>query len=315
MELDYGDTWREPTSALCRIGVLLIAAKNLYDACGRHLEGWDWRVDLLGSWSGDQRVILKCIMPPRKYPSGHEKRKKKQRVEALIKSQKGAMDKFFSINNKKIGSSVEEHENLVNDVAENMVNEKEESADLGGEAYHCMNESSNENSSGVNQNEDLNVECAPSDIDDPSNWYKIDQKLRDLLVERGPVRRDGDANFPKDGDEKSKHFSSVHYICHLPNEDKHDRKWLVYSEALNRVFCFCCKLFKQEGNKTQLANEGLKTGKILVLGLNIGVRLRGHESSCEHLTCMSKCIELERRLKKNQTIDKSLERRNICPEK
>ncbi|KAG5536840.1 hypothetical protein RHGRI_024317 [Rhododendron griersonianum] len=207
-------------------------------------------------------------MPPRKYPSGHEKRKKKQKVEALIKCQKGAMDKFFS-NNKKIASSVEEHENLVKDVAENLVNEEEECGDLGGEeAYQCMNESSNGNSSGVNQNEDLNVECAPSDIDDPSTWDKIDQKLRDLLVERGPVRRDGDANFPKDGDEKSRHFSSVHYICHLPNGEKHDRKWLVYSEALNRVFCFCCKLFKQEGNKTQLANEGFKDWK------NIGARLK-----------------------------------------
>ncbi|XP_058180175.1 uncharacterized protein LOC131298715 [Rhododendron vialii] len=162
----------------------------------------------------------------------------------------------------------------------------------GEEAYQCMNESSNGNLSGVNQNEDLNVECAPSDIDDP--------------MERGPVRRDGDANFPKDGDEKSRHFSSVHYICHLPNGEKHDRKWLVYSEALNRVFCFCCKLFKQEGNKTQLANEGFKDWK------NIGVRLKGHENNCEHLTCMSKWIELERRLKKNQTIDKSLERRNIA---
>ncbi|KAG5542920.1 hypothetical protein RHGRI_015869 [Rhododendron griersonianum] len=134
---------------------------------------------------------------PKRQLSGHQKRIKKQKTEALINSRKGAIKKFFS-SNENVQSSVVEHENLVN---EEQV--EEECGDLGDEeAYQCINESSNESSRDVNQNEDLNVECAPVNIDDPCNWDNMDQKLRDLLVERGPVRRNGDATFPKDNNEK-----------------------------------------------------------------------------------------------------------------
>ncbi|KAI8559258.1 hypothetical protein RHMOL_Rhmol04G0158700 [Rhododendron molle] len=88
-------------------------------------------------------------MPPKRQLSGHQKRIKKQKREALINSQKGAIKKFFS-SNENVQSSVEEHENLVIDVAENL-------------------KSSNKSSRDVNQNEDLNVECAPVNIDDPCN--------------------------------------------------------------------------------------------------------------------------------------------------
>ncbi|KAI8559259.1 hypothetical protein RHMOL_Rhmol04G0158700 [Rhododendron molle] len=111
-------------------------------------------------------------MPPKRQLSGHQKRIKKQKREALINSQKGAIKKFFS-SNENVQSSVEEHENLVIDVAENLVNEEqveEECGDLGvEEAYQCINKSSNKSSRDVNQNEDLNVECAPVNIDDPCN--------------------------------------------------------------------------------------------------------------------------------------------------
>ncbi|KAG5525207.1 hypothetical protein RHGRI_031773 [Rhododendron griersonianum] len=105
---------------------------------------------------------------PKRQLSGHQKRIKKQKAEALINSQKGAIKKFFS-SNENVQSSVEEHENLVG-------------------VRKPINESSNERSRDVNQNEDLNVECAPVNIDDPCNWDNMDQKLRDLLVQRGPVR-------------------------------------------------------------------------------------------------------------------------------
>ena len=181
-------------------------------------------------------------MGPRKYPSGHEKRKKKQKIEVLNQSQAGAIHKFF-IPTKQVESS---DGNLVNVEDENLVNEEED--------HDNLNESDDGNST---KNEDLNIEVEPQNIDDPINWDKIDQNLRDLLVERGPIRREG-VVFPKDDSDRHRHFSLVHYTRHLPNGEKYDRKWLVYSEALDRIFCFCCKLFKQEGNKTQLATEGFK---------------------------------------------------------
>ena len=49
----------------------------------------------------------------------------------------------------------------------------------------------------------------------------IDSKLRDLLVEKGPIRHN-DLEFPKDGN--SKHFSTKYYTRTLPNREKQDRK-------------------------------------------------------------------------------------------
>ena len=89
----------------------------------------------------------------------------------------------------------------------------------------------------------------PLDITDPGNWKIIDQNLIDMLVKRGPSKVKVD-NFPKDSE--NKHFSSTHYTRYLSNGEKTIRKWLVYSISLDKVFCLCCKLFKQEENTFQL---------------------------------------------------------------
>ena len=119
-----------------------------------------------------------------------------------------------------------------------------------------------------------------------------------MLVKRGPSKVKVN-NFPKDSE--NRHFSSTHYTRYLSNGEKTIRKWLVYSISLDKVFCFCCKLFKQEENTFQLANEGTNDWK------NISYRLKSHETSNEHMQNMRRWIELERRLQKNLTIDKALQ--------
>ena len=90
-------------------------------------------------------------------------------------------------------------------------------------------------------------------IYDLSQWKNIDAKVRDLLVERGPIR-DYDLEFPKD--ENNRHFSTIHYIRKLPNGEKYDRRKLVYSNDLDKVYYFCCKLFDSKPSTGQLVNEG-----------------------------------------------------------
>ncbi|XP_028116344.1 uncharacterized protein LOC114314100 [Camellia sinensis] len=145
---------------------------------------------------------------------------------------------------------------------------------------------------------------------------------------------------------ESEDFNVEYGHLNINDPKKQDRKWLVYSDASNKVFCFCCELFKEDGNKTQLVTNGFKDWKNLGHRLrshetsnehitcmskwiellfkedgnktqlatngfkdwkNLGHRLRSHETSNEHITCMSKWIELEKRLQKNETIDNGVQ--------
>ncbi|XP_042386310.1 uncharacterized protein LOC121977979, partial [Zingiber officinale] len=93
----------------------------------------------------------------------------------------------------------------------------------------------------------------------------------------------------------------IHYIRKLPNGEKHDRKWLIYSKELDKVFCFCCKLFSQKSITIQLANEGCRDWK------NLSAKLKSHETSSEHIINMNIWFDIEMRLLKNKTIDQNLQ--------
>lgn len=168
--------------------------------------------------------------------------------------------------------------------------------DLGG---HVEND---DVSTLVNEQPPLPI---PLDIYDPSNWENLSTKLRDLLVEKWPRRDLFGEKGPKD--KSSRCFSSTFYTRYLPNGEKCDREWLVYSKDVDKVFCFCCKLFKRLSLKCQLANEGYGDWEQLSL------LLKEHETSFEHIFHMitwkdhveDVCLTLE----KNETVDK------IVPEK
>ncbi|KAL9162552.1 hypothetical protein ABFS82_07G097900 [Erythranthe guttata] len=235
-------------------------------------------------------------MVPRKYPSGCEKKKKKQEKEKVDQSQRD-LHKFFGSkrqdeNTETVEEALDEDENG-NEIAKL----KDPSAEVNQENELKTTCAGNENDPIV---EHINNEQVSLKLNDPANWDKLDRKRIDLIVERGPIRDvDVDFEYPLDG--SYRHFSNVHYVRQLPNGEKHERKWLVYSKTVDKIFCFCCKLFKQEGNKTHLATDGLKDWK------NLTRRIKSHEGSSEHIICVSKWIELEVRLKKNETIDKSLQ--------
>jgi hypothetical protein len=106
--------------------------------------------------------------------------------------------------------------------------------------------------------------------------------------------------FPKEPN-RERNFSSKLYTCDRSNGEKQEMKWLVYSNGLDRIFCFCCKLFKHKPMTTSLAKDGTSDWH------NLPTKLREHENNPEHNHNVVKWVDLQMRLKQEVTIDKQME--------
>ncbi|XP_056694888.1 uncharacterized protein [Spinacia oleracea] len=252
----------------------------------------------------------------RNYPSGHEKRTKKRKEEQLEISQRGALDKYFLkkpqssehvVNSDLLDSNNVNSENAENVVNENGVNDNVDNENVEQEAVNDDTNRVNsnnlddsaqdveQNSENINQNVEEN-ESVFVDIYDPRIWEALDHKSIDILAVNGPKRDLTIMKGPKD--KLSRRFSSILYTRYLPNGETCDRDWLVYSKELDKVFCFCCKIFKKGIGKGNLVNEGYNDWS------HVCVRLKEHETSVDHVLNMTIWCELRHRLQNNETIDK-----------
>ncbi|KAE8778692.1 hypothetical protein D1007_48382 [Hordeum vulgare] len=211
----------------------------------------------------------------RKHLSGSNKGKIKKKKDEEVKSLKGSLNRYF-----KPGSFSRDPLELaivcIEEQPTENTNATDDDMDMGNgnsSEHENVARSSNYESPSVDKQQPFSV-----DIFDPRNWDNLDDKARDILVKKGPVRND-DIVFPPDSN--SIHFSLSYYSTKLRNGEVHARKWLVYSEHANKVYCFCCKLFKSHINKSALAGNGLSDWK------HLSERLKEHENGVEHIKTMN----------------------------
>ncbi|GJV81547.1 zinc finger MYM-type protein 1-like protein [Tanacetum coccineum] len=212
-------------------------------------------------------------MPPkplRKQKSGYQKRLEKQKTEQSNKRQYGTMRKY-------VKPQVPPHnQNVIDD------NVDDDNINFDG-VYGSNVDDAGVHGGDVNVDsdeiDDTNIESTSVDDDDGFDEIDVDNM-----------------NGPKD--RLSQRFSATFFTRVLPNNEKCDREWLVYSKELDRVFCFCCKIFKKGIAKSSLANEGFSDW------IHLSTRLKEHEVGVEHITNMVTWFDMRHRLKKNETIDK-----------
>lgn len=130
---------------------------------------------------------------------------------------------------------------------------------------------------------------------DPADWIIKNSDDRCSIVRTGPIRPKLE-KYPVSADGRS--FANSHYQKRLNNDERCDRRWLVYSQKLDTVFCFACRLFDNACPSALGSKEGYRDWK------HLSERLKQHELSQNHLKSMQIWLEMEKALKLNKTIDR-----------
>ena len=210
-------------------------------------------------------------MLPKKHASRSEKRKKKRKIDALKESQRGSIHKFF----KSSTSTTRNPDEWTIVIVEEQTMHLEDQSpieDSVGTDMDDNNVSDHEPVLNSPTTQSTRVDEEPIftiDMYDPINWGNLDNK--------------------------------ANYSRKMSNGEVRDRKWLVYSKSVDKVFCFCCKLFGSSNRKSSLGHDGFRDWS------HVSERLKEHEVSVDHMTNMNSWNELRVRLSKHETIDKELQ--------
>lgn len=242
----------------------------------------------------------------RKFESGYDKQKKRDKHERFLRSQQGAFEKFLKQDDRE--SDVSKQTEIIpkqDEITESDVSKQTEIIPIPSTSK--KNESlkdlmivntfadsvETQPTSSDNTSNNL-TEGLVLDVYDPGLWPRtIPTYQFDEIIQKGPLQV-SNFRFPLNADKR--HFSAELYKRTLANGEQVPRQWLVYSKSRDKAYCFCCKLFRNESG-TKLASEGYSDWG------HINSRLNNHETSPGHAANVKKWIECETRLGKASAID------------
>lgn len=279
----------------------------------------------------------------RKYISGAQKRSRQIAREEVLKNQAGSFEKYLvkkvrldneprEMQNESIeveSSSVvgtlaaSKSESNPNSEDSSQQNETDANMDFidgnfqGSDLYHLPAiETSAASESEVNAyskdtcqlNEtDAKKDVVGMNLHDPGHWpEEIHRHVLDVLVSKGPCQVPLEYSFPRN-EESGRCFSRTFLHRILPNGEKVNRRWMIYSIAKDAIFCFCCKLFSAS-NISLTSADGFRDWA------NAGARLAEHEKSKLHLEALLKWTETKQRFGKQCAVDE-IHQQNIRDEK
>ncbi|KAF0714845.1 zinc finger MYM-type protein 1-like, partial [Aphis craccivora] len=259
----------------------------------------------------------------RTFSSGHQNRLKKQKLNNFLKTQRGAMDKFNIVTSSPpIDVNVHKNDKVTNTIAKSNATSSCSPLFLPNASNFNVEPSTSKiDKSQVDKSvmlpllpvkntlncDEIKNSCSddnkcmylPEDLRDPSRWPEImTSNIKQAILEIGPIRITN-INFPVKSHNNNRKFSEKYYYRIMPNGEKVDRNWLVYSLSADCVYCFPCKLFNHESNsKSNIVNIGFDDWKHLL------ETLKSHEVSKCHYQCITKWYELKNRTSLSNKIDK-----------
>ncbi|XP_065667618.1 uncharacterized protein LOC136087919 [Hydra vulgaris] len=235
----------------------------------------------------------------RKLSGWQNKRNRENRLKEQFKNQK-TLNSFLQVRQNegisdKIVKEIDTHEREYDEyivTGEKSVSETDETN---------VNVELNASTSTANQDECLSNEVEKSaenisscndfcNITDwPENWQNLQIQN---IVSKGSIHANIN-QYPKDSLGRS--FNKIHFHRKTANSELFKRTWLVYSSKVDRVFCFCCKIFSSD--EFALAKGGTNDwGHITII-------LKRHEQITKHFHCYGTWIELKKRLSCGQAVD------------
>lgn len=136
------------------------------------------------------------------------------------------------------------------------------------------------------------------DIGTVENEFLLPQQVEDI-IRRGHTKMP--TVFPRD--RNNENFSVSLLFKNLPNGERVNRDWLVWSKNKSALFCLPCRLFSTKTfNRSHLCSaEGFSKN---LAWKKLYERLPSHENNDDHMQCYVKWRGLQMRVRNDSSIDK-----------